>query len=46
MTEHAMAVCRPLDASDLRTVSMALGDDPTTGYNPPVAASAGPVTNA
>ncbi|MDB5678812.1 hypothetical protein [Sphingomonas bacterium] len=30
-----------LDANDLRTVTMALGEDPTAGYNPPVAASSG-----
>lgn len=30
-----------LDASDLRMVSSALGEDPTEGYNPPVAASSG-----
>lgn len=30
-----------LDANDVRAVTMALGEDPTAGYNPPVAASSG-----
>lgn len=28
-----------LDATDIQTLSMALGEDPTEGYNPPVASS-------